>query len=69
MKEFVRHHLAIVRDKGLVWQINVAWKVIAIIAVLAFAAHLVSQRSFDRRGLAQLAAKGATPAKDRVRSR
>ena len=26
MKEFVRSHLAIVRDKGPAWQINVVWK-------------------------------------------
>jgi hypothetical protein len=69
MKEFVHKHLAIVREKGPVWQINVAWKVIAIIAALVFSAHLLSQKSLDRRGLAQLAAKEAVAGKDRVRTR
>ncbi|HEY7385695.1 MAG TPA: hypothetical protein VH743_18705 [Beijerinckiaceae bacterium] len=69
MKEFVLRHLAIVREKGPVWQINVVWKTIAIIGALVFAAHLVAQKSLDRRGLAHLAAKEAAPAKDRVRSR
>ena len=69
MKEFVLRHLAIVREKGPVWQINVVWKTIAMIAVLVFASNLVSQKSLDRRGLAQLAAKETVPAKDRARSR
>jgi hypothetical protein len=68
MREFVRKHLAIVRDKGPAWQINVVWKTAAIIAVLVFAAHLMAQKSLDRRGLAQLAAKETT-AKERARSR
>jgi hypothetical protein len=55
--EFIRTHLAIVREKGHEWQIKVAWKAVAIVAVLSFAAHLAYQKSFDRQGLAQLTAK------------
>jgi hypothetical protein len=69
MKEFVHRHLAIVREKGPVWQINVVWKTIAIIGALVLAAHLVAQKSLDRRGLAHLAAKEVASAKDRVRNR
>jgi hypothetical protein len=66
--EFVRNHLAIVREKGHAWQINVAWKTVAIVGALSFAAHVTYQKSLDRHGLAQLAAKTtlATP-KDRQR--
>jgi hypothetical protein len=56
--ESLRNYLAIVREKGLAWQINVAWKVVALVAVLSFAAHAAYEKSFDRKGLAQLAAKG-----------
>jgi hypothetical protein len=66
--EFIHNHLAIVRDKGHEWQIKVAWKVVALIALLSLAAHVTYQRPFDRKGLAQLAAKGSVlPAKERPR--
>ena len=57
--EFIRSHLAIVREKGHEWQIKVAWKAVAMVAALSFAAHLAYQKSFDRKGLAQLAVKGS----------
>jgi len=60
--EFIRQHLAIVRAKGHEWQIKVAWKAVALVALLSFAAHVTYQKSFDRTGLAQLAAKRSAPA-------
>ena len=59
MFEFVRRHLEIVREKGHEWQIKVAVKATVIIAALSLAAGAISQKSFDRHGLAQLAAKGS----------
>jgi hypothetical protein len=64
MPEFIRHHLEIVREKGHEWQIKVAWKTIALVAALSFAAHTTYQKSFDRKGLAQLAVKGSLATKD-----
>jgi hypothetical protein len=57
--EFIRNHLALVREKGHEWQIKVAWKVVAMVAILSIAAQLAYQKSFDRKGLAQLAANGS----------
>jgi hypothetical protein len=65
--EFIRHHVGIVREKGLQWQLSVAWKVAALVGALTLAAHLVGQKSFDKQGLAQLASKGANPSKDKLR--
>jgi hypothetical protein len=65
--EFIRHQLAIVREKGLQWQLNVAWKVAALVAALTLAAHGLSQKTFDKQGLAQLASKGVPPASRRAR--
>ena len=56
--EFIRTHLAIVREKGHEWQLNVAWKAVALVAALTLAAHFVAQKSFDKKGLAQLASHG-----------
>jgi len=67
MPEFVRRPIEIVREKGHEWQIKVAWKTIAFVAALSFAAHATYQKSFDRKGLAQLAEKGALVTKDRPR--
>jgi hypothetical protein len=66
--EFVRNHLAIVREKGHAWQLKVACKAVAIVSVLSFAAHVTYQKSLDRDGLAQLAAKSSVAtSKDRQR--
>ena len=67
MPEFIRNHLERVREKGHEWQIKVAWKTIAFVAALSFAAHATYQKSFDRKGLAQLAAKSSPTTKDRPR--
>ena len=64
--EFVRHHLALVRDKGLEWQLNVAWKAVAVVSALTLAAHFASQKPFDKQGLAQLASKGTSGSKERA---
>jgi hypothetical protein len=63
--QFIRNHLSIVREKGPEWQIKVSWKIVALVSVLSFAAHAAYEKSFDRKGLAQLATKGAIPSKDR----
>jgi hypothetical protein len=65
--EFIRHHLAVVREKGLQWQLNVAWKAAALVGALTLAAHLLGQKSFDKHGLAQLASKGAPTSKGQPR--
>ena len=65
--EFIRHQLAIVREKGLQWQLNVAWKAAAVVGPLTLAAHVAGQKTFDKQGLTQLASKGASGFKDKVR--
>ena len=66
--EQLRSYLAMLQDKGPEWQIKVAWKILAVIGLLSFAAHAAHQQPFDRKGLAQLAAKETgTAAKPRVR--
>ena len=68
MMEFIRTHLARVREKGYEWQLNVAWKTVALVAALTLAAHFVAQKSFDKKGLAQLASKGSVGiAKEKAR--
>jgi hypothetical protein len=32
--EFIRHYLAVLREKGLRWQLNVAWKAAAMVGAL-----------------------------------
>ena len=59
MMEFIRRHLALVREKGYEWQLNVAWKTVALVATLTLAAHFVAQKSLDKEGLAQVASKGS----------
>jgi hypothetical protein len=66
--ELIRKHVSIVREKGHEWQLNVAWKSVALVGALTLAAHCAHQKSFDRKGLAQLASKGAvTISKERLR--
>jgi hypothetical protein len=59
MMEFIRTHLVLVREKGYEWQLNVAWKTVALVAALTLAAHLMAQKSLDKKGLSQLASKGS----------
>jgi hypothetical protein len=58
MMEFVRTHLALVREKGHEWQLHVTWKSLVVVGALTVAAHF-TQKSFDKKGLAQLASKGS----------
>jgi hypothetical protein len=67
MPDFIRSYVEIVREKGHEWQIKVAFKILALVAALSFAAHATYQKSFDRKGLAQLAAKESLATKDRPR--
>ena len=68
MLEFIRTHLALVREKGYEWQLNVPWKTVALVAALTLAAHFVAQRSFDKKGLAQVASKASVGiAKEKAR--
>jgi len=67
MMEFIHTHLAQVREKGYEWQLNVAWKTVALVAALTLAAHFVAQKSFDKKGLAQLALKGSGLSKEKAR--
>ena len=65
--EFIRRYLAVVREKGHEWQLNVAWKAVAVVGALTLAAHFAGQQSFDKHGLAQLASKGSPALKDKPR--
>jgi hypothetical protein len=65
--EFIRRHLAIFREKGLRWQLNVAWKAAAMVGALTLAAHAAGQKTFDKQGLAQLTSKGASGFQEKAR--
>jgi hypothetical protein len=67
MSEFLQKHITIVREKGHEWQIKVVVKAIVLVAGLSLAAHATYQKSFDRKGLAQLVGKEA--AKDGISRR